>query len=272
MISQIEEQPSVEPRSLLGVPVWTQGRTELSDLMRTSTTLIGLHSVNAEISIQAQDDAEHFDLLADNPTNLIDGEGVRKLLRVKYGEDFERISGSDYVADLCALAHEEGWGVFLLGGSEESCTGAAKVLAQRHPDLRLEHYSPPFESNPDGTPMRELGASSDEAVLRKLDRFRPELLIGCFGAPKQELWFRLHRDWLEERGVRVWIGAGGTFDFISGRVNRAPRIVSRLGLEWLWRLAKNPVQRAGRMARRLPRFALLGLAEALRYRIGHRTR
>ena len=86
MISQIEEQPSVEPRSLLGVPVWTRGRTELSDLMRTSTTLIGLHSVNAEISIQAQDDAEHFDLLADNPTNLIDGEGVRKLLRVKYGE------------------------------------------------------------------------------------------------------------------------------------------------------------------------------------------
>lgn len=272
MINQVERQMAVEPRSLLGVPVWTKGRTELRDLMRTTTTLIGLHSINAEISIQAQDDAEHFGMLANNPTNLIDGEGVRKLLRVKYGENYERISGSDYATDLCSLAHEEGLGVFLLGGSEDSCAGAAKAMAERFPGLRLECYSPPFESNSDGSPLRTLSAVSDEEVLRRLDAFRPEFLIGCFGAPKQELWFRKHHDWLAERGVRVWMGAGGTFDFLSGRVRRAPEAISRLGLEWLWRLARNPIQRIGRMARRLPRFALLGLSEALSYRLGRRSR
>lgn len=272
MITEVEKQTAVEPRSLLGVPFWTQGRTELRDLMRTSTTLIELNGINAEVTIQAQDDAEHFDLLANNPTNLIDGEGVRKLLGVKYGESYERISGSDYAADLCSLAHEEGWSVFLVGGSEESCAGAAKAMRSRFPGLLLECYSPPFESNPDGSPLRGLSAASDRIVLQKLDAFRPQLLIGCFGAPKQELWFRKHRDWLAARGVRVWMGAGGTFDFLSGRVNRAPQIVSRLGFEWLWRLAKNPVQRIGRMARRLPRFALLGLSEALSYRLGGRSR
>ncbi|MFT7676570.1 MAG: N-acetylglucosaminyldiphosphoundecaprenol N-acetyl-beta-D-mannosaminyltransferase [Planctomycetota bacterium] len=272
MNTQTEEPKLAETKSLLGVPFWTKGRTELRDLMRTSTTLIELNGINAEVSIQAQDDAEHFGLLANNPTNLIDGEGVRKLLRFKYGESYERISGSDYAADLCSLAHEEGWGVFLLGGSEESSAGAAKAMAKRFPGLRLEFYSPPFESNLDGTPLRGLGAACDEVVLQRLDAFRPELLIGCFGAPKQEIWFRLHRDWLAERGCRVWMGAGGTFDFLSGRVTRAPKLISRLGFEWLWRLAKNPVQRIGRMARRLPRFAVLGLTEALSYRIGRRPR
>jgi len=233
---------------------------------------VALHSVNAEILMQAQGDGALFDILASNATNLVDGEGVRKALWLKYGVSVERISGSDYTAELCRLSAELGWRVFLLGGSEASNAGAAAYLRARFPGLGLARLSPPMERGSDGAPTQRISAGVGKAIVDALAAFRPHVVIACFGAPKQELWYAEHRDDLVACGARVWMSAGGTLDFLSGTARRAPRVVSRSGLEWLWRLLLEPRQRFARIARRLPRFALMATVEAAHHRLTARRR
>ena len=260
-------RPADQPH-LLGLPLWLEGRAALFQrvdeyVLRTApdTPPIQLHSVNAEISIQVRGDEAYRRLLTSNPVNIPDGEWVKRLVGFKYGRKVERISGSDMLLDLCAHAERAGWPVYLLGAADAVSARAAKTLRARFPDLELERYSPPF------TPGPTLPADTTADVLARLAAARPTVLFACFGSPKQELWIQQHEAALAAAGIRVVVGAGGSIDFVGGAVRRAPRIVSDLGFEWLWRLALQPRTRFRRMASRLPRFLALGLADALTGRL-----
>ena len=249
---------------LLGLPLWLEGRTALFRRVDAHvqqapahTPPIQLHSVNAEISIQTRSDQAYRRLLTKNPVNIPDGEWVKRLVGFKYRRKVERISGSDLLLDLCAHAERADWAVYLLGTAEDISARAADALRQRFPTLDLERYSPPF------TPGPELPEETTAEVLARLAVARPTVLFACFGSPKQELWIQAHQDALAAAGVRVVVGAGGSIDFVGGAVRRAPRLVSDLGLEWLWRLALQPRARFRRMATRLPRFLVLGVIDAI---------
>ena len=126
--------------------------------------------------------------------------------------------------------------------------------------------APPF------TPGTTLPADTAADVLARIEAARPTVLFVCFGAPKQELWIRDHEAALAAAGVRIVIGAGGSLDFIGGAVRRAPRAISDLGLEWLWRLALQPRTRFRRMATRLPRFLALASLDAATGRLARLRR
>ncbi len=254
--------------SLLGLPLWTAGRAALREHLVGSEELVELHSVNAEISIQVRGDEAYRQLLASNATNIMDGEGVRRILGLKYGQLFERISGSDFTAELCALAADQGWRVFLLGASEEVSAKAATILLERHPGLGLGRFSPPFERDAEGRPSATVSDELTADILARIRATRPHVLLAFLGSPKQELWMKTHEGALLAAGVRIVMGAGGGLDFIAGKVKRAPKLVSSMGLEWAWRLAKQPRARFGRMAGRLPKYLCLALCEAIPYRLG----
>jgi N-acetylglucosaminyldiphosphoundecaprenol N-acetyl-beta-D-mannosaminyltransferase len=254
---------------LMGLPVWSGGREGLRQrLIREAdhdqAPISGLHSINAEICVQARGNSNFRRLLTENPINLADGEWIRKFVGLKYGQKFERISGSDYVSDLCVIAEQQGWSVFLLGASDNVSKRAAQILGERHPDLELHRYSPPYDKH-NTDPERVPDQISDE-IQRRIQSTRPHVLIACLGTPKQELWFQENESALHQAGVRVFMGAGGSLDFIAGEVKRAPKLVSTLGVEWLWRLAQQP-SRLRRMASRLPRFFALGLMDAVAGRL-----
>ncbi|MDF1798767.1 MAG: WecB/TagA/CpsF family glycosyltransferase [Planctomycetota bacterium] len=261
--------PAEQPQ-LLGLPLWPHGRSALFELIAGQLgapeggEVLGapleLHSVNAEISIQVRSDERYRELLAGNPFNLPDGEWVKRFAGLKHGRGLERISGSDMVGELCELAHELDQGVFLLGASEEVSAEASRRLEASLPGLQLGRYAPPFEVRPDVSPE-----VSREALLR-IAEARPAILLAFLGSPKQELWFRQHSAELSASGVRLVLGAGAGLDFLAGRVRRAPRFISQLGFEWLWRLAHQPRARFHRALTRLPRFLVLALADALRGR------
>ena len=255
----------VEAPEFLGLPFWTEGRAALFDRVRAGVEaeqLVELHSINAEISMQVRDEPAYRELMAENPTNIMDGEGVRRMVALKYGRLFERISGSDFVTELAALAAAEGWDLFLLGASEEVSAKAAAKLAEANPGLTIERYSPPYETRPNG-----ISDAVSSEILVQIASARPTVLIACLGSPKQELWMKAHELELMACGVRVVMGAGGSLDFLAGKTRRAPRRVSNMGLEWAWRLALEPRVRFGRMARRLPRFVVHGLVDALSHRL-----
>jgi len=254
---------------LLGLPVWTQGRSALFDLMREGVPkgeLIELHSVNAEISMQVRNEPDYLELMRLNPTNIMDGEGVRRMVALKYGQLFERISGSDLVTELATLAAEESWSVFLLGASEAVSERAAAKLLELNPRLALARWSPPFECDERGAPTARVSEAVTAEILERIARARPTVLIACLGSPKQELWVKQHEATLLASGVRIVMGAGGSLDFLAEKTKRAPKRVSDMGLEWLWRLAHEPRARFSRMATRLPRFVVHGLSDALAHR------
>jgi N-acetylglucosaminyldiphosphoundecaprenol N-acetyl-beta-D-mannosaminyltransferase len=147
----------------------------------------------------------------------------------------EKISGSDLMVPLARRAAARRWRVYLLGGAAGVADLAAQELKKQF-DIEIVGTDAPFVT-PDGHPVE------GPAVIERIARARPHLLFAAFGAPKQELF--LHRAASAIRPA-VGIGVGAGFDFVAGRVKRAPRWISKSGLEWLYRLAQEPRRLAKR--------------------------
>ncbi len=161
--------------------------------------------------------------------SLADGMPVVWASRLLGAPVPEKISGSDLIEPLVRRAAERRWRVFLVGAgpgvAEEAATRLARdmgvnVVGTFAPRIRL-----------DG------GADDTAETVRKIREARPDLLLVAFGAPKQEVWSHRYRT---ELGPVVTVGIGASLDFLAGRIRRAPRWVSRSGLEWLWRLVREP--------------------------------
>lgn len=142
----------------------------------------------------------------------------------------ERVTGADLLPAVCGMAAASGASVYLLGGQEGVGELAAKNLSARYPGLKIAGtYSPPLGFERDPEEQRRIAA--------RINRARPDILAVGLGAPKQELWTAAHRHHLDF-GVALCIGAAA--DFAAGTLERAPRWMQQHGLEWLWRLAREP--------------------------------
>lgn len=141
----------------------------------------------------------------------------------------ERVTGVDLVNQCCSLAAEKGYKVFLLGGADGVAQGAAQVLKDVHPGIQVVGaYSPPVG------PFTE---EEDQKIVEMIQAAKPDMLFVAFGAPKQDLWIAQHQ---EQINVPVAIGVGGVFNFLTGRVSRAPLWMQERGMEWLFRVMCEP--------------------------------
>jgi N-acetylglucosaminyldiphosphoundecaprenol N-acetyl-beta-D-mannosaminyltransferase len=141
----------------------------------------------------------------------------------------ERVAGSDLVPALCARAAEHGYRVFLLGGGPGVADEAARRLLERFPNLQIA-----------GTAAPDLNSMTEEdarGLFSKIRAARPQLLFAAFGQPKGELWLAEHT---EDLRVPVTVQIGASLDFVAGRVPRSPRWMQRMGLEWVYRLWREP--------------------------------
>jgi N-acetylglucosaminyldiphosphoundecaprenol N-acetyl-beta-D-mannosaminyltransferase len=156
----------------------------------------------------------------------------------------EKISGSDLVEPLIELAAEKGWRVYLLGGGDGVAQRAASVLQRKFAKLKIVGSS---------SPRIDLAepASSRANVLDAIRSCAPDIVLVAFGAPKQELWM-----YESSKALRpaVLLGIGASLDFVAGTAKRAPRWMSRSGLEWLYRLAREPRRMWRRYLIRDPKF------------------
>jgi N-acetylglucosaminyldiphosphoundecaprenol N-acetyl-beta-D-mannosaminyltransferase len=141
----------------------------------------------------------------------------------------EKVSGSDLVVPLARLAGERRWRVYLLGGAPEVVGQAGEVFVRRF-GVRVVGTDSPAVGDDGGT-------EDADGVIARVRAARPDLLLVALGAPKQELWIDRFAN---EIRPGVAIGIGGSLDFVVGRVRRAPGWMSRIGLEWLFRLVKEP--------------------------------
>ncbi len=202
-------------------------------------------TVNPEFIMAAQKHAEFRRVLNAADLALPDGVGVIWACRLMGYPLRERVTGVDTVQAIARLAAENGWRLFLLGAAPGVAEQAAAVLQRANPGLQIA-----------GTYAGSPAPAEEDHIIARIRAASPHFLFVAYGAPQQDLWIARN---LSRLGVPVAMGVGGTFDFLAGRVRRAPTWMQRMGLEWLFRLIQEP--RRWRRMLALPRFALKVLWE-----------
>ena len=187
---------------------------------------------NPEFILAAEKDTDFRAVLNGADLVLPDGIGVVYSAKILGTPLKERVPGIEFAADMLACLNEMGGRLFLLGAKPGVAEKAGENILARYPNIVLC-----------GT--RDGYFKDEEAVLLEVAAAKPDLLFVCLGAPKQEKWMAR---WGRHTGARMAIGLGGCLDVFAGNVERAPESWQKLGLEWAYRLKKEP-KRIGRMAK-----------------------
>jgi N-acetylglucosaminyldiphosphoundecaprenol N-acetyl-beta-D-mannosaminyltransferase len=211
------------------------------EVMASSGVPAQVVTVNPEFIMTAQQNEEFRQVLNEAELSIPDGMGVILASRL-FGRPFrERVAGVDVVERFAPIASQRGFRLFLLGAAPGVAELAAEVLKKNAPGLIIAGtYS--------GSPSPE----EEEEICRRIAAASPHVLLVAYGAPNQDLWIARVRKRMK---IPVCIGVGGTLDYISGVVTRAPRWIQAMGLEWLYRLVRQPTRWRRMLA--LPRFAML---------------
>lgn len=186
--------------------------------------------VNTDVLIKIEEDAYLRRITDDADLVLVDGQPLVWVSRLHKRPVKEKVSGSDLSLSLCRMAQEKGYTLFILGGKDGVAAQAQAKLEAQFPGLRVAGvYAPP------------LGFEKDEAELEKVRRIisdaSPDIVLTCFGCPKQEKWIYENYRAID---ARVFLCAGATVDFLAGNVKRAPKWISSIGMEWFYRFLKEP--------------------------------
>lgn len=191
-------------------------------------------TLNLDHIIKIRSSMEFRDAYLRHTHVTADGNPIVWLARLA-GQDVSLVPGSELIDPVVALAEREGVPIAFLGSTEGSLDKAANALKARYPDLQIAaSLAPPMGFDP-------TGAGADE-MISALKASDARICFLALGAPKQEVFATYASAQLPHMGF-VSIGAG--LDFIAGEQVRAPRIVRKLALEWLWRMLQNP-KRLGR--------------------------
>jgi N-acetylglucosaminyldiphosphoundecaprenol N-acetyl-beta-D-mannosaminyltransferase len=236
---------SVERQMILGTPVdsytYESWLAQMGEWIEFGDRVYHVCTSNPEFVMIAQQNPAFFEVLNEADAVLADGVGLVLASRWRGHPLPGRVTGSDGIFRLAERAAEKGWRLFFLGAAPGVARQAAEKLRARYEQLQVVGVS---------------GVDPDKASdsIQQIAASGTDVLLVAYGAPVQDLWIAEHR---EQLPVKVALGVGGAFDFVAGVVPRAPRWMQHLGIEWLFRLYKQPWR--WRRMLRLPLFVLMVL-------------
>jgi N-acetylglucosaminyldiphosphoundecaprenol N-acetyl-beta-D-mannosaminyltransferase len=202
---------------------------------------------NSEILVEAVKEPDFEKALNSGDLVIPDGIGVVIASRF-YGTPLkERVTGFDLTKKLIEIAGNQSKAIYILGGQEGVAEEAAINLMGNYSGLKIA-----------GTRNGYFGIDEEDEIIGQINSSGADILIAAMGAPKQEQFIYRNRDKLK---VKIAIGVGGSIDILAGRAKRAPVFYQKAGLEWFYRLMKEP-SRAGRMLTRLPKFIILAFYDS----------
>jgi len=236
----------LEKKNILGVWVTNASMDKILEYitrgLKKSSKKYFIVTPNPEFLTLANSDISYKKILNKAKIALPDGVGLMLASRVLNRPLKERVTGVDLLESLCSSVSEKPITVGFLGGRDGIADKAAECLLKKYPGLKVAF------------------AQSEYNVYKNYNNYngykRIDILFVAFGVPKQERWIYENLDKLP---IKVAIGVGGAFDYISGRVPRAPWFVRKIGFEWLFRLIVQPWRLKRQLA--LLEFAFLVLKE-----------
>lgn len=216
---------------ILGVPIDNITIDEASNI--TKSLIEGSHksckmifAPNVEFVMTAQMDKDFYNILQESSLSTPDSIGViigAKLQKKKFKQ---RIPGQAYFRKILETGEKEGWTFYFLGGTQDIVAKTKENIEKIYPNIKIVGYHNGY-----------LNEDKEKKVIEEINNIRPNVLFVAMGAPKQEKWIYKYKNILK---VDVATGQGGTFDYEAGRIKRAPIFMQKLGIEWLWRLIKEP--------------------------------
>lgn len=247
-MSIVAEPVSRPTRTLLGVAV------SILDMKGTLEAIAGM-AVDGRPHMIVTADASGFVIASGDPeldaiykgADLVtpDSNGVVWALKRKGVAGIDRVSGVDLLDHMCRMSAEKGHRVYFLGAAPGVAETAAERMRLRHPGCHIvgarHGYFPPDD---------------DMVVAQEVALSKPDFLFVAMGIPRQEKFIAKTRDVIQ---AKVAMGVGGSLDVFSGHAKRAPRVIQRLKLEWLWRLLLNPSKFS--KVKMLPQFVRLALRD-----------
>ena len=189
---------------------------------KTQIAFLNAHGVNI-----AYKNPAYKSLLKSVTRLYADGSGLRYAARLKQENFRDNVNGTDLFPVLCDYASQKGLSLYLLGGREDIARLAAANMQKRFPDLKIAGTHHGYIS----------GAEQTQKIIKTINASGADIVLAGLGVPLQEHWLQENQDNLK---APVSMGVGGLFDYYSGRIARAPLVIRKMGLEWIWRLYQEP--------------------------------
>ena len=207
---------------------------------------------NVHVTIEAEDDPEYRDLVNNADLVLPDGTPLMWMQRLQGNRDASQVRGPSLMPMLMERAAREDLKVGFLGGRQEVLDRIVERAKEDFPKLKIAYtFSPPF---------RPLSEEESKAVVDDINSAGVHILFVGLGCPKQERWIAENRNSVSA----VKLGVGAAFDLYAGSIREAPPVLSKLGLEWVYRLVQEPRRLFSRYLLVNPRFVLLATRQLLR--------
>ena len=196
-----------------------------------------VYTPNSEIILHAYKTPDDCDVLNRGSLVTADGIGVVYASKILKRPLPERVSGFDLANKLLERVAPEGKTLYLFGGKPGVAARAAEKICELYPGIKIVGISDGY-----------FDEEKEKEIIKDINEKSPDILFVCLGFPKQECWIDAHSD----ISARVAMGIGGSLDVFAGEVKRAPLFYQKAGLEWLYRLIKQPSRFIRMLA--LPKF------------------
>ena len=184
----------------------------------------GVHGIT-----EAQRDKNLINILNSSGLNVPDGKPLSLIGRLLGYKEMERVYGPDLMLSICELSAEKGYTNYLYGGTRGVAERLKLVLVRQFPGLNIVGiYCPPF---------RSLTVDEEKELKEVVEKLSPDIFWVGISTPRQEKWMFDH---INKLNIRVMIGVGAAFDFLSGTKKQAPKWMQKNSLEWLFRLSQEP--------------------------------
>lgn len=213
--------------NILGINVNTEGYAELlprifSYIEKKEKAMIV--AINPEKVMKASKDKELFELLNRAEFQIPDGVGIVVASKLKKGKINQRVTGIDLMVRICQEAANQHKSIFLYGAKPGVAVEAKAELERRYPTINIVGVLDGYEK--------------DQLLIQTtINDAKPDILFVAMGSPRQENWIESNRNVLYPF---VYQGVGGSFDVLAGNIERAPEAFQKAGLEWFYRLLKEP--------------------------------
>ena len=237
--------------NILGVGVDTLNMSQATDFLMNAMETDGLTSVytpNSEIILHAYKNPDYAEVL--NRAGLVtpDGIGVVYASKILKRPLPQRVSGFDLANELLKKAAPLGKTLYLFGGKPGIAEKASEKIKELYPGINIVGISDGY-----------FDEEKEAKIIADINEKHPDILFVCLGFPKQERWIDAHSD----LNAKVAMGIGGSLDVFAGEVKRAPEFFQKFGLEWFYRLIKQPSRFIRMLA--LPKFGFTVLLHGKKY-------
>lgn len=234
-IINVDEQR--QKLELFGVPIDRIDSSQALEKIENFVKKGGVHFVitpDTLAILRARKDKEYLSITHKADLVTPDGAGILWATSFLFQPLPERITGIDMINHICQLAIMKNYKLYLLGAKAEVIKKAVENLEKKYPGIQIVGYHHGYL---DSSSSERKNKENEDIVINDITAKKPDFLLVGMGVPKQEIWISKHKDKLK---VPVCIGIGGSFDVLSGKVPRAPLWMQRHGMEWIFRLIKEP--------------------------------